>query len=153
DPRPPARSGEWRRERDHFEEPYGRSAWQADDRGGRSIYGSRRDDDFPRNLDDYRNRPAWQPGLDSSDSRRAQHGDTDYGGYGPRYGSSYSRSDESGRAPTGGAYGSYGNSLYGGYGDERSEGGYGRRGPGEPHEDSRHEFEPEYRQWRDEQIR
>lgn len=135
--------GRWREsnpDRDRFEETYGRGGRNDDDQG---------------NWNESGRRVAWQPGSQQMESRRAQYGETEYGGYGPRYGSSYS-----GGALHGSGYGTYGGgSQYGSYGIERGDDRYGRQGYGQSgwqqdHErGQQHRFDPDYQQWREEQIR
>jgi len=76
------------------------------------------------------------------DPRRLQYGETEYGVYGPRYGSSYS-----GGAISGSGYGRYG---------ERGDDRYGRQGYGQSawqQEREQQRFDPDYLQWRAERIR
>jgi hypothetical protein len=105
--------------------PYG-GRDEEDDRGG-----------WRRDASQHGGRTAWQPARHSViDPRRWQ-----YGVYRPRYGGS----------SVGPGYGSS-------YGAERAEDCYGRQGYGqgawqEEHEHEQHRFDPDYLQWRAEQIR
>lgn len=151
--------GRWREssgDRDRFAETYGHGG-----RGRQGDYTTRgpmdrggRDDDDQGGWNDYGRRAAWQPGPQPG-SPGAQYGETEYGGYGPRYGSGYS-----GGAVSGSGYGTYGGGpQYGGYGAERGDDRYGRQGYGQSgwqqdHEGGQqHRFDPDYQQWREEQIR
>jgi hypothetical protein len=133
-------------ERDRFEQPYGR---------GDAHYGGRDDEDYRAKWNEHGGRTAWQPARASmGDPRRSQYGETDYGVYGPHYGSGYP-----GDAIHGGDVRGYGHSQYaGGYGYERGDDRYGRQGYGQSewhqeYEREQHRFDPDYLQWRAEQIR
>jgi len=141
-------SSRWREpgtEQDRFERPYGRSG---------AHYGGR-DQNHRANLNDHGDRTAWQPAHEPmGDPRRSQYGETDYGVYGPRYDSGYPRN----ASHVGDASG-HGRSQYqDGYGYERGDDRYGRQGYGQSdwhqeHEREQHRFDPDYLQWRAEQIR
>lgn len=144
-------SNRWRESgaRDRFEEQYGRGG-QDDYSTGGSLYG-RRDDESRADWNEYGGRSAWQPGAPSQGhARRPQFGETEYGMYGPRYGSSYGAAqgygDERGDDRFGRqGYGRYGGPQYGGsqYGSSQSD----------PERGQHHRFDPDYQQWREEQIR
>jgi hypothetical protein len=146
--------GRWREasaDHDRFAETYGRGGRgePGDDHAGGPMYRGGRGDDDRGSWNTSGRGAAWQPG-----SRRAQYGETEYGGYGPRYGSGYS-----GGTVHGSGYGTYGGgSQSGNYGVERGDDRYGRQGYGQSgwqqdHEGGQHRFDPDYQQWREEQIR
>lgn len=149
--------GRWREsssERDRFEETYGRGGREqhGDYDSGRSMARGGRDDDDRGNWNETGGRAAWRPGSQPMEPRRGQYGETEYGGYGPRSGSSYT-----GGAAYGSGYGTYGGGSQ--FGNERGDDRYGRQGYGQSgwqqdHERGQHHrFDPHYQQWREEQIR
>ncbi len=161
-------SNRWRQsggDRDRFEQSYGRGGQQSDYYTGGSLFGSgqQREDDYLESRSNWNEQGGrWQPGGSQMGTERRgqypQYGETEYGVYGPRYAGS--GSGQSNYA-SGGYWGSRERGGQGqryGMGDERGDDRWNRQGYGQSawqHEVERgqHHMDPDYLQWREEQIR